>query len=129
MAGAGGQTTMIVSGAVTRTPPSTSTPHVALSGECCGADNRLPADCYRTPHTLCATPAWGSARLTSAVCSSRSTRRSPEHSGMGLPICRSIIEAHAGQLWATPNEPQAVYFSSLYLSVKRTSVSQRNRQR
>jgi signal transduction histidine kinase len=30
--------------------------------------------------------------------------------GMGLAICRSIIEAHNGMLWVTPNTPQGSIF-------------------
>jgi PAS domain S-box-containing protein len=34
----------------------------------------------------------------------------PSGTGMGLPICRSIIDAHGGRLWAEANKPRGAIF-------------------
>jgi signal transduction histidine kinase len=48
----------------------------------------------------------------------------PDGMGMGLSICRTIIEAHDGRLWVTPNEPQGTVFQfTLHASGSGSSVS------
>jgi signal transduction histidine kinase len=43
--------------------------------------------------------------------------------GMGLAICRSIIEAHDGRLWVTPNKPEGAVFHVVLLGGSRGQQS------
>jgi signal transduction histidine kinase len=42
--------------------------------------------------------------------------------GMGLSICRSVIEAHGGRLWVTPNKPEGAVFQFMLLADGATSA-------
>jgi signal transduction histidine kinase len=42
--------------------------------------------------------------------------------GMGLAICRSIVEAHDGRLWAVPNSPEGTVFRLALRADTATSV-------
>jgi len=48
--------------------------------------------------------------------------------GMGLSICRSIIEAHDGWLWVTPNKPEGAVFQFMLLADDATSLSASRRE-
>ena len=48
--------------------------------------------------------------------------------GMGLSICRSIIEAHDGRLWVTPNKPEGAVFQFMLLADDATSLSASRRE-
>jgi signal transduction histidine kinase len=48
--------------------------------------------------------------------------------GMGLSICRSIIEAHDGQLWVTPDKPEGTVFQFKLLADSAASAGASRRE-
>ena len=44
--------------------------------------------------------------------------------GMGLSICRAIIEAHEGRLWFAPNTPQGAVFQFTLQAHSSTSAAE-----
>jgi K+-sensing histidine kinase KdpD len=48
---------------------------------------------------------------------------------MGLSICRSIIEAHDGRLWVTPNKSEGAVFQFMLLADGATSAGASRRER
>jgi signal transduction histidine kinase len=48
--------------------------------------------------------------------------------GMGLSICRSIIEAHEGRLWVAPNKPEGAVFHFTLLADGATSAGASRRE-
>jgi signal transduction histidine kinase len=48
--------------------------------------------------------------------------------GMGLSICRSIIEAHGGRLWVTPNKPEGAVFQFMLRADGASSVGALRRE-
>jgi signal transduction histidine kinase len=48
--------------------------------------------------------------------------------GMGLSICRSIIEAHHGRIWVAPNKPQGAVFQFVLLANGATSAGASRRE-
>jgi signal transduction histidine kinase len=47
---------------------------------------------------------------------------------MGLSICRSIIEAHRGRLWASANEPRGAMFQFTLPSREATGPAEQANQ-
>jgi signal transduction histidine kinase len=74
---------------------------------------RMHCTAYDTAHVVVsvADTGVGVSASRSELLFQPSFTTKPEGMGMGLSICRAIIEAHDGQLWFAPNTPTGAVFS------------------
>ena len=47
----------------------------------------------------------------------------PQGMGMGLSICRTIIEGHGGRIWASPGDPQGSIFHIVLPALEPNNVT------
>jgi len=48
--------------------------------------------------------------------------------GMGLSVCRSIIDSHGGRLWVAPNKPDGAVFQFMLLADNANSAGASRRE-